>query len=617
MKKIKIIVTSILFCFHFSNVWAYDFSAVTNGQKLYFNILSDSPPYTVEVTSQRREYPFYDTCPSGNLTIPSSVSYGGITYSVIQIGDNAFYESLELTTVSIPNTVTSIDTFAFGFCNTLTTLTLSESLVNIKLCAFSNCRQLQAIDLPNSLTDIGVGAFICCFELTDVLIPAGVKSIGYSVFYKCEKLTAIQVASNNTNYKSEEGILYTYSMDTLVACPGAKSGKLVIPEGVKYIGYDACGSCEKLTSVEFPNSVIKIDGYAFDHCKGLTGSLILPQSLQYIGRSSFYACSEISDTLKIPDSVIIIDKYAFYDCTGLKFIQFGRSIEVIKLGAFLGCENVQGKLVIPDNIKRIENDAFMNCENITSVIIGDSINYIGECAFYYCISLNDVTIGTSIKKIDMAAFYSNVKEVTIRSVFPPETVYKTFNFALHEHILYVPCGSESYYQNDTEWNKFTEIRGGNMDYMIDMNVNNDYYGLAMASAPDCITNQSVLKASPYLGYVFEKWSDGNTDNPRTAVITSDTSFTAIFKSEVAVEEVSENNNCMLYPNPVHTIVNIDNGEVAMQELLLYDVSGRLLKAISVHATQTSLDVSDLQNGIYLIKITTRDAAFVRKIQVLR
>ena len=85
--------------------------------------------------------------------------------------------------------------------------------------------------------------------------------------------------------------------------------------------------------------------------------------------------------MKIPDSVIIIDKYAFYDCTGLKFIQFGRSIEVIKLGAFLGCENVQGKLVIPDNIKRIENDAFMNCENITSVIIGDSINYIGECAF--------------------------------------------------------------------------------------------------------------------------------------------------------------------------------------------------------------------------------------------
>jgi hypothetical protein len=73
----------------------------------------------------------------------------------------------------------------------------------------------------------------------------------------------------------------------------------------------------------------------------------------------------------------------------------------------------------------------------------------------------------------------------------------------------------------------------------------------------------------------------------------------------------------IYPNPVHTIVRIDNGEVAMQELLLYDVSGRLLKCVSVHATQTSLDVSDLQNGIYLIKITTRDAAFVRKIQVLR
>ncbi|OQA93328.1 MAG: hypothetical protein BWY27_00052 [Bacteroidetes bacterium ADurb.Bin234] len=73
----------------------------------------------------------------------------------------------------------------------------------------------------------------------------------------------------------------------------------------------------------------------------------------------------------------------------------------------------------------------------------------------------------------------------------------------------------------------------------------------------------------------------------------------------------------IYPNPANTILYIDNGDIAMQELLLYDVSGRLLKRVSVHVNTTSLDVSDLQNGIYLIKITTRDAAFVRKIQVVR
>ena len=73
----------------------------------------------------------------------------------------------------------------------------------------------------------------------------------------------------------------------------------------------------------------------------------------------------------------------------------------------------------------------------------------------------------------------------------------------------------------------------------------------------------------------------------------------------------------IYPNPANTQLSIDNGDIAMQELLLYDISGRLLKRVSVHANTTSLDVSDLQNGIYLIKITTRDAAFVRKIQVVR
>ncbi|NLE63043.1 MAG: T9SS type A sorting domain-containing protein [Bacteroidales bacterium] len=73
----------------------------------------------------------------------------------------------------------------------------------------------------------------------------------------------------------------------------------------------------------------------------------------------------------------------------------------------------------------------------------------------------------------------------------------------------------------------------------------------------------------------------------------------------------------IYPNPANTQLSIDNGDIAMQELLLYDISGRLLKRVSVHANTTSLDVSDLQNGIYLIKITTPNATFVRKVQVVR
>ncbi|MDD3281735.1 MAG: leucine-rich repeat protein [Bacteroidales bacterium] len=594
MKKTVCIVAILLVSLKFSVLWAYDFSAVSMGQTLYYTILSDTIPYTVEVTIENNIEMLYTDYPNDSVFIPDSVEYNGKTYAVIGIGNYAFLYCDSITGVRMGENIRYINIGAFYYCEKLNSLHIPNSVVSIDTSAFSFCKNLKMLILSDSLQSISSQAFDYCNELTIVSLPATLIYIGEKAFQRCEKLNTIQVASNNVNYRSQDGILYDYSMDTLLVCPGGKSGKLVIPSSVKYIKDYACA-----------------------YCMGLSGTLLLPEGLKQIGIRSFSYCTGLVDTLKIPDSVIKIDAAAFDGCEGLKCVIFGNSIEIIGSGAFYGCRNLQGKIIIPYNIKRIESATFMMCENINSVFIGDSINYIGDDAFYACAELNDISIGSSVKHIGVTAFYSEVKEVSIRAVLPPETVYKTFNFDSHPIKLYVPCGSENYYQNDTEWTKFSEIIGGNMDYAIKVSTNNDSYGIAWASPPDCITSQSVLKASPKYGYTFEQWSDGNSDNPRTVIVSSDTSFTAIFKYKVSIEEKDIDNNLNLYPNPSSNQFTLDNGQELMKEVFLYDVIGRKVKHLPVNAPSTTVDVSDLPNGIYVVKISTASGVLVRKVQVVR
>ncbi|MDD3281712.1 MAG: T9SS type A sorting domain-containing protein, partial [Bacteroidales bacterium] len=174
-----------------------------------------------------------------------------------------------------------------------------------------------------------------------------------------------------------------------------------------------------------------------------------------------------------------------------------------------------------------------------------------------------------------------------------------------------------YYQSDTNWNKFKDIQEGDMEYMVSMDVNNNEYGIATASAPDCIKYESTLKAIPNFGYTFEKWSDGNSDNPRTVVVTSDTSFTAMFVYGVSIEESNSDQELRLYPNPSNYKFTLDNGQSLMKEVYLYDVMGRNVQHLPVNAPSTTIDVSDLPNGIYVVKINTASGVLVRKVQVVR
>ncbi len=231
---------------------AYDFYDSESG--LYYNILSSSEK-TVEVTYGGARYSATDSY-VGDVVIPETVSYGSTSYSVVSIGNFAFYYCTGLTSVVIPDSVSEIGTQAFEGCASLTSVDFGNGVTTIEYAAFYNCTSLTGeLKIPDSVTTIGMDAFLGCKGLTSLTIGSGVTTIESWAFYGCSGLTSI-----------------------------------VIPDGVTTIGERAFAYCYSLTEITIPNSVIEIGNYAFYWGYKVT-SLSLGNSVTSIGDSAFYYCS--------------------------------------------------------------------------------------------------------------------------------------------------------------------------------------------------------------------------------------------------------------------------------------------------------------------------------------
>ena len=215
-----------------------------------------------------------------------------IPNSVTSIGSYAFYGCSGLTSLTIPNSVTSIGNGAFEYCSGLTSLTIPNSVTSIGESAFSGCSGLTSLTIPNSVTSIGESAFRGCSGLTSLTIPNSVTSIGNGAFYNCSGLTSITVDSKNTIYDSRNNCnaIIRKSDNTLLF--GCKN--TIIPNSVTSIGNGAFYKCSGLTSMTIPNSVTSIGESAFYGCSGLT-SLTIPNSVTSIGYRAFSGCMELKE----------------------------------------------------------------------------------------------------------------------------------------------------------------------------------------------------------------------------------------------------------------------------------------------------------------------------------
>ena len=173
------------------------------------------------------------------------------------IADGAFYWRFGLTSVTIPNSVTSIGRYAFSDCSGLTSVSIGDGVTSIGASAFIGCSGLTSIAIPDSVTSIGENAFAGCSGLTSIAIPDSVISIGASAFSGCSGLTSVSIGDGVT----------TIGMGAFYGCSGLTS--VSIGDGVTSIGYYAFRDCSSLTNVTIGDGVTSIGERAFEYCDSL------------------------------------------------------------------------------------------------------------------------------------------------------------------------------------------------------------------------------------------------------------------------------------------------------------------------------------------------------------
>ena len=164
---------------------------------IFYNLDADNK--TATVTFQGDNYDSYNNEYSGDVVIPETVTYNGITYSVTSLGWACFTYCSSLTSITIPNSVTSVGEYCFSACRSLTSITIPNSVTSLGKCCFSYCSSLTSITIPNSVTSLEYGCFADCSSLTSITIPNSVTSLGEYCFYGCSGLTSITIPNSVTS----------------------------------------------------------------------------------------------------------------------------------------------------------------------------------------------------------------------------------------------------------------------------------------------------------------------------------------------------------------------------------------------------------------------------------
>ena len=434
MNKLKLSFI-ILFLMMTKGLSANDFSVENDdGITIYYTITS-STDKTVAVTYRGSSSSSYSY--KGNVSIPETVSYGGITYSVTSIGNLAFHNCSGLTSIEIPNSVTSIGELVFTGCTNLTEVKVNCPNIGTW---FEGMASIKKVRIGRSVQSIAKEAFQGCTGLKKVIVDdiASWCNISFGGY------------SSNPLYYAH----HLYSDEN------TEIKKLVIPNSVTSIGQYTFFDCSGLAEIEIPNSVNNIGDYAFSGCSGLT-DIEISNSVTSIGNDAFRGCNGLTDlvlnckkiggwfsgissikTVKIGSSVTSITNSAFSNCTGLEkviaediaswcnisfdsynsnplcyahHLYSDENIEITNLVipktvasigkyTFYNCSSLTS-VKIPNSVTSIGNSAFSGCSGLTSLVIPNSVTSIGESAFSDCVGLTDIEIPNSVTSIEHNTFF--------------------------------------------------------------------------------------------------------------------------------------------------------------------------------------------------------------------
>ena len=385
-----------------------------------------SPPFTYTTDNDQVTITGCNgTCPA-SLTIPATVDGLPVT----KIGNSAFLFAANLTSVSLPDSVTVIEGAAFQLIPTLTSIDLGKGLVTIGPWAFHGA-SLTSLTLPSTLTTLGQGALNANNSLMNITVEGNAPEVG-DVAIQGPAGGVVHLSSRDlTGYPSDGQTWYgytvarplpfTYTSDgtsvTITGCNVTCPSSLTIPASIEgkpvtSIGTSAFRNKVSLDSVTIPSGVTSIGSYAFAFATSLT-SVTIPASVTSIGAAAFRGASALT-SVTIPSGVTSIPNYAFAYATSLSSVSIPSSVTSIGAAAFRGASALRS-VTIPNGVKSLGEVAFAS-SGLTSVSIPDSVTSVGMSAFEEVTSLTSVRLPAGLVTIPAGMFFhTGLTSVTIPS----------------------------------------------------------------------------------------------------------------------------------------------------------------------------------------------------------
>ena len=433
----KRIFTIFLTLFVASSVWAETFEV----NNIHYSV-TNSTNKTVAVIKSKSEDGY-----SGNMTIPSSVTYNGITYTITKIDDNAFDDCTSLTSITIPNSVTSIGYAAFSYCSGLTSVTIPNSITSIESRAFYGCSDLT-VTIPNSVTSIGNDAFRRVHYVIYSGSAEGSPWGAYKVY---------GAKDDNFYYKDAE--------KTIISVYIGHGGDVVIPNCVTAIEEDAFGIYYdhdvRITSITIPNG-LDVSNAGISFVKDGIHYNVINNNEVSVG----YAESSLTD-INIPSTITAgntftvssIEDYAFSGST-ISSIIVPDNVDISNASIRIEKDGIYYNVISNDEVSVDRAESSLTEVNIPNMITAGmtfAVTEIEEYAFSDCSNLKSVSIPSGVTKVEEGAFSgcTLLKDVTCLAAVPP-TAYAN-SFENYNGYLYIPCESMDDYDFASCWGSFKHV----------------------------------------------------------------------------------------------------------------------------------------------------------------
>ncbi len=504
-----------------------------------------------------------------SIIIPNSFKVNGTEIEVTSIGKDAF--NTDLIFVEIPGTVKVIGEDAF-FHGEIRNLTLNEGTEVIGEYAFAS-NSISSLNIPSTVKSIENSAF-AYNKLTSVDIPMGVTYIGVNAF-RSNTIESVNISSS-----------------------------------VTFIGGGAF-TCNFITSINGQPS----DGMIYQRKEG--GSIDYTTLVSYAGKSEHIDF--------IPEGVENINQYAFWR-SKIKSLNLPNTIKSIGFRAF--SENELTELLLPEGLNHIDQRAF-DMNDLVSVVIPSSLKEI-EYGVFLSNKLTSISIPNGVESIGMSAFSSN----ELQSVKLPQSLKYVaryaFNYNLSLKSIELPRHTPGY--SKVSWtngdgtvvykiDKFDDDYSATktpIKYVINYHLNE---GVNNLDNPDEYTTESniVLKEPTKTGNIFGGWYTnaeftGDAITEIATGTTGDIELWAMFDMATAIK-TAKNNSVKIYPNPATEGYFIVESKSGNGSVTVYALNGNVILSQIITQTTQTIEIPELPNGIYLVKIKTENGVTTKRLVV--